>query len=249
MLKKLLVIQILTMTVMVAVHLFAPPAFAGLYKWVDDQGKVHFTDDKGKIPKKYRTDTQMKRLHSIAGPKETPSTGSSKGSKGGGGTDEASVSAEDTEGILEEVEEKAVAEVIAFFQKENDRAAGFDGLPNNYANYQTMNSGFKNFLPVKKGFLQKFSKSKVPALKETHSYLKNSIEEDQAQIATLFQSGLSRGYFKRIVSEIALKEQLTKKLKAAVEESKKKKEELKKAEEEMKQAEAEKEKKKETAKK
>jgi len=32
MLKKLLVIQILTMTVMVAVHLFAPPAFAGLYR-------------------------------------------------------------------------------------------------------------------------------------------------------------------------------------------------------------------------
>jgi len=249
MLKKLFVIQILTMTVMVAVHLFAPPAFAGLYKWVDDQGKVHFTDDKGKIPKKYRTDTQMKRLHSIAGPKETSSTGSSKGGKGWGGTDEASVSAEDTEGILEEAEEKAVAEVIAFFQKENDRAAGFDGIRNTSGNYQTMIKGFEKNLPTKKGFVKKFSQSKVPALKETHSYLEKSIKGDEVQIGTHFRSGISLGNYRRMISEIPTKEALMQKLKAAVEESKKKKEELKKAEEEMKQAEAEKEKKKETAKK
>ena len=252
--KKLFVIQILTMTVMVAVILVAQPAFAGLYKWVDDQGKVHFTDDKAKIPKKYRTDTQMKRLHSIASPKETPSTGSSsgssKGDKGGEGMDAASLSAEDKEGILEEAEEKAVEEVIAFFEKENDRADGFDGVHNTIMNYNIMNQGFKNFLPIKKGFVKKFSKSKIPALKETHDYLKKSIKEDEVQIATAFQSGASRrGYYRRIVSEIPIKEELKKKLLAAVEKSKKKKEELKKAEEAMKQAEAEKEKKKATAKK
>jgi len=242
MFKKLFVIQILTMTAIVAVYLAAQPAFAGLYKWVDDQGKVHFTDDKGKIPKKFRTKTKMKKLRSIASPKKSSSSGTSKDGKGGEGT-------EDTEGILEEAEEKAVEEVIAFFKKENARAAGFKGKPSIYGNYQMMNEGFKNFLPAKKGLEQQFSKSKIPAIQETHSYLNKSIQEDEAQINTLFQSGLSRGYFKRMIAEIPVKNGLTEKLNAAVEESREKKEAQKKAMEEKKQAEAEKEKKKATAKK
>ena len=100
-----------------------------------------------------------------------------------------------------------------------------------------MRAGFINFLPIKKRFLQEFSESKIPALQETHSYLEKSIKGDEVQIATQFQSGLSRGYFRRIISEIAIKEQLTKTLLTAVEESNKNKEALKKAEEEKKQAE------------
>jgi len=33
------------------------PGFAQIYKWVDDKGGVHFTDDVTKIPDKYRTKT------------------------------------------------------------------------------------------------------------------------------------------------------------------------------------------------
>lgn len=249
MLKRLFIIPILTMTMIVAVNLIAQPASAGLYKWVDDQGKVHYTDDKGKIPKKYRTDTKMKRVRSIAGLKETASSGSSKGGKGREGTDEASVNAEDTKGILEKAEEKAVEEVIAFFKEENDRAARFDGIRNTSGNYQTMRKGFEKNLPAKKGLAQKFSNSKIPALKETRAYLEKSIEGDEAQVATQFQSGIARGYYRRIISEIPTKEELIKNLKAAVKESKKQKEALEKAEEERKQAEAEKAKKKKTAKK
>ena len=71
------------------------PADAKLYQWTDENGQVHSTDDIENIPKQYRTPTQIKILRSIASPKETPFTGSSKGGKGGEGTDEASVNVED----------------------------------------------------------------------------------------------------------------------------------------------------------
>ena len=40
------------------IWLFQASAVAGIYKWRDDQGKLHFTDDRAKIPPKYRENTQ-----------------------------------------------------------------------------------------------------------------------------------------------------------------------------------------------
>jgi len=40
--------------ILTLVVLFPSTAQAKMYKWVDDQGKTHFTDSKSKIPPKYR---------------------------------------------------------------------------------------------------------------------------------------------------------------------------------------------------
>jgi hypothetical protein len=40
-----------------------------VYRWVDEQGTVHFTDDLGQVPEKYRQQIQKKQL-----PKEPPIT-------------------------------------------------------------------------------------------------------------------------------------------------------------------------------
>jgi len=37
------------------------PAYAEMYKWVDEKGTVHFTDDFSKIPEKYRPDAQSQK--------------------------------------------------------------------------------------------------------------------------------------------------------------------------------------------
>ena len=44
-------------------------ALAAVYKWKDDQGKVHFTDDKSKIPLKFRKQTQ--KMKGMAPPPQT----------------------------------------------------------------------------------------------------------------------------------------------------------------------------------
>jgi predicted aspartyl protease len=42
------------------------PSYAEMYKWVDEKGTLHFTDDPSKIPEKYRSDTEYRKT-----PKET----------------------------------------------------------------------------------------------------------------------------------------------------------------------------------
>jgi len=43
------------------------PAYAEMYKWVDEKGTVHFTDDPSKVPEKYRSDVESRKT-----PKEVP---------------------------------------------------------------------------------------------------------------------------------------------------------------------------------
>lgn len=42
----------------------AMPAFAGLYKWTDENGKIHFTNDPSQIPLDHRNKKDMKKLTS-----------------------------------------------------------------------------------------------------------------------------------------------------------------------------------------
>ncbi len=42
----------------------AAPASAGLYKWKDENGKTHFTDDPSRIPLDYRNKKDMKKIQS-----------------------------------------------------------------------------------------------------------------------------------------------------------------------------------------
>jgi clan AA aspartic protease (TIGR02281 family) len=38
-----------------------PPSYGEMYKWVDEKGTVHFTDDLSKIPEKYRSDAETRK--------------------------------------------------------------------------------------------------------------------------------------------------------------------------------------------
>jgi clan AA aspartic protease (TIGR02281 family) len=41
--------------------LFATPSYGEMFKWVDEKGTVHFTDDPLSIPEKYRTDAESRK--------------------------------------------------------------------------------------------------------------------------------------------------------------------------------------------
>jgi clan AA aspartic protease (TIGR02281 family) len=43
-------------------------ARAELYKWIDEKGNIHFTDDDSKIPEKYRTDAESRKVPKEATP-------------------------------------------------------------------------------------------------------------------------------------------------------------------------------------
>ncbi len=51
------------------------PGYAEMYKWIDDKGTVHFTDDPSTIPEKYREDAETRKPSkeiSTSQPKEKP---------------------------------------------------------------------------------------------------------------------------------------------------------------------------------
>ncbi len=62
--RKMILIAVLTIGFSVIPFLIR----AEVYKWIDDKGDVHFTDDYSNIPEKYRPVTETQRS-----PKETPS--------------------------------------------------------------------------------------------------------------------------------------------------------------------------------
>ncbi len=62
--KKTVLLAVLTVGLLTIPFL----AHSELYKWIDDKGDVHFTDDYSNIPEKYRPATETQRA-----PKETPS--------------------------------------------------------------------------------------------------------------------------------------------------------------------------------
>jgi len=55
----------------------ASPIYGEMYKWVDEKGTLHFADDLSKVPEKYRTDAEIRKVpKEISTPetKERPST-------------------------------------------------------------------------------------------------------------------------------------------------------------------------------
>ena len=52
-----------------------PSGYGEMYKWVDEKGTVHFTDDLSKIPEKYRQDAETRKPPkeiSLRNPRKSP---------------------------------------------------------------------------------------------------------------------------------------------------------------------------------
>ena len=54
------------------VLLLAPPSHSAIYKWKDDNGKTHFTDDVSKIPVKYREKDELEKMDGALGDPSDP---------------------------------------------------------------------------------------------------------------------------------------------------------------------------------
>ncbi len=60
---------------MILLLISIPSSYAEMYKWVDDKGTAHFTDDPSAIPEKYREDAETRKPskeNSAPQPKENP---------------------------------------------------------------------------------------------------------------------------------------------------------------------------------
>jgi len=201
------------------------PASAKIYKYKDEHGKTHFTDDAGKIPLRYRDQGSVKKFRGVAEP--TPAPGVPPGfpgqSSGDGGTSDPQA---EKEAGLSAKEEGLVIRSIQVFQAGMALGDKYKNVQPSFSNGQGAVNAIQSALPLKENLASMLEGTKVPELQESLKFLKKSIIVDQQ--TTSIGSGLKTriaGIFDRLVNEAKEQAALIQKLNQALKES-----EIKKAE-------------------
>ncbi len=177
-----------TALILAVLWLCQTPLSAAIYKWKDDQGKTHFTDDKSNIPLKYRN--QLEKFKGVVDPsqrKSSPSAGSETGS------DEEAAMGEETPsaGSGEQASKpppksKYNKEQIALLKKVKTYMtkawAANVRLVNNIEptelNGKYYIASQRKTASGKKGMIRQIGGSEIPSLKEVKKFLKKSSLND-----------------------------------------------------------------------
>jgi hypothetical protein len=203
------------------------PVLAKIYKYKDEHGKTHFTDDASKIPLRYRTKDTVKKFKGVNEPTPTPEassghpgrtiggSGASSGQADGGAKEDEGLSAKD-EGL--------VNKTIQVFKVGIKLGDQFKNNQPNFTNGRRAVNTIQSSLPLKKTLARELAGTKVPELKEALGFLKQSIAVDQQ--TTSIGAGLRTrivGIFKRLTDEAKEQADLIKKLEQVLQDSEKKK--------------------------
>lgn len=197
------------------------PVFAKIYKYKDEHGKTHFTDDASKIPARYRNKNSVKKFRGVNEP--TPASGTSSGFPG-----QKSTGADDLKSAVDEglsPQDEALAnKTIQVFRVGVALGDKYKNVQPTFPNGQGAVNAIQSALPLKESLASELAGTKAPELKEALGFLKQSIAVDQQ--TTSVGSGLKTrivGILNRLGSEGAQQSALIKKLEKALEDSKNKK--------------------------
>jgi hypothetical protein len=200
------------------------PVFAKIFKYKDENGKTHFTDDASKIPAKYRNKDSVKKFKGVNEP--APSSGSSSGlfgrkssgkSGGDGSKDEMGAG-------LSPKEEELAKKAIKVFKVGIKLGKQYENNQPNAPNGRRAVNTIQSSLPLKENLAKELAGAKAPELKAALGFLKKSIAVDKQ--TTSVGSGLKRrivGIFKRLADEGKQQAALIQKLEKGLKDSEKKK--------------------------
>lgn len=152
------------------------PAIAKIYKYKDDSGKTHFTDDPSRIPLQYRNKGSVKKFKGVNEP--TPAPGAPPGFPGkksagageSGSEEEAGLSAKD-EGL--------VKKTIQVFKVGIALGKRYKNVQPNYSNGQRAVNTIQSALPLKKNLISELVGTRVPELQAASTFLNQSIAVDE----------------------------------------------------------------------
>lgn len=213
--------------ILALLYLAAGPSdsvLAKIYKYKDDQGKTHFTDDPGKIPLRYRDQGSVKRFRGV--PEPAPEPGVPPGFPGASSSEEeggAKDSSKEDEGFTAQ-EEALVKKTIAVFQAGVALGERYKNAFPNFSNGQGAVIAIQEALPRKEQLANQLEGTKVPELLKALGFLKQSIAADR-QTESIGQGLKKRiaGIFDRLASESRQQANMIKLLNLALIESQKKK--------------------------
>ncbi len=225
--------KVLIFALLVWVAFQPEPVFAKIYKYKDENGKTHFTDDAGKIPARYRNKDSVKKFKGVNEPAPASDTasglsGQKSAGEGGGESSQngmdAGLSSKD-EGLVKKTIQVFKVGIVLGKQYENNQP----NAPNGRRAVNTIQGS----LPIKENLANELAGAKAPELKEALGFLKKSIAVDKQ--TTSIGAGLKTrivGIFKRLADEGKQQAALIQKLEQGLKDSAKKKEAAKQKKEE-----------------
>ncbi len=229
---------------LVVIFLFAQPVSAAIYKWTDEGGNTHFTDDPNQIPEKYRSPSKIEKIKPVL-PSAPPavSVPRSEGKKESGKAPEweSGKALQEKTGELRNLpaDEKAVfEESIAFLEQDIKRYEPFYDRPSGFTRtFIQLHRTIMDTIPEKKAAAEKLGNfENIEVFKEVVDFLNKSLAVDKKvtpmRTALRIRTIATKA---RIKEEAKTKTQLIEKLKTElqnrIEEAAKKKEEEAKKEE------------------
>ncbi len=197
---------------------------AKVYKYVDDQGKVHYTNNESNIPIKYRSGPSMKPLRGFSDPKlKKPE------SKEDSNSTESQTPEKPLDDGFSKKDEALVQRSITNLKNNVLRVKAFDDVVYNFTNGRRLVTSIQGGLPAKEKLASDLASSKVPELLETKNFLNQSIQKDkQAKSVGLGLKTHLVAMFNRVRGEAKTQQGLISKLEKALEKDKEKKELAKK---------------------
>ena len=169
-----------------ALAFFTCQGFAGvssIYKWKDDHGKVHFTDDPLKIPLRYRSGPGLEKMRGLPPPKSSlrksqkPENTGSKDNT----AEEQEQQGEQSVGPGAEKKEKELAamrDALSFLQSDVQRFKKYEDYVPQHRHAILLRDDIVNVLPAKEALAKKLEKFDSTLLKQIKSYLKVSLQRD-----------------------------------------------------------------------
>ncbi len=163
---------------------------AAVYKWRDENGKIHFTDDPNRVPEEFRKNKMKFRpLPKVIPKKETPESQKEKDEKEvptpkevTGDKDEAKPEEKSNE--ITEAEKSAAEAIVAFFKEDMPRYDSIYAYPlSNRTSRMTKLRKLRNAviatIPQKQDLVKQISTLQLPLLKEITNFLQTMISEDE----------------------------------------------------------------------
>jgi hypothetical protein len=161
---------------------------AAVYKWKDETGKIHFTDDLNRVPEEFRKEYFKRKLPTAIPKSKSPiKTEEKSDQKKDGVAPESEEDTEKEEGLT--ASEKSAADtLITFFKEDIPRYDEIYKIPPGYRNngirkWKTLKRTVVATIPQKQALVEQVSTSERPLFKEITSFLKKAIKADE-EVAT-----------------------------------------------------------------
>ena len=211
------------LAVLCAMVLQPVAAWAKIFKYKDDQGKTHFTDDASTVPTKYRNQIEEKKYRGVT----NTSNGPSMPGKGASSGDDSSADKGGDEGLTDE-DKALIHKIVPVLQAGIAMANRYSKAQPNFATGRRLVNDIQSALSKKKSLINALSKSKAPIMKKVLGFLQKSIATDEKTKSV--GAGLKKvivGIINRVVAEGKTQAALIKELETAWDDDAKKQKEKK----------------------